>query len=369
MGMGPSSNLGRSGMPTGSDAHRMGTALAQMGSSTPTGAAGGFGSPDTAATKPRMKSKYPDPDSPSSATGSPIRPTAGMGVSRVELMVGRLTGQFRHVPESRVRELIRAIGSDKPGAISDRVRDENVAAERRAASSSSFGMSNSGVGLPKATKATLNGQAFSTAQQIAAQLSGATSTPGRPGQASSAAGTPMPAHRPAPKPKKNENSRIYANRAAKANKKSRKRDPDESEESAEELDDDEEEEEGDVDMGGGSGSDSEAAWSGDDKRKKKKRRTYADPDAESEEDEEGAEGVALKAFNEDTAEMITGTICAYSLRMCHSHRGIREGMKTPLTSSMHRRASRHHHQAPSLHFRRPAPHQAQQDARRIRQAL
>lgn len=82
--------------------------------------------------------------------------------------------------------------------------------------------------------------------------------------------------------KKVSTSKIYKNRT-----KTRRRDPDES--SAEEA----------------SASGSEADWSGDDGRKKKKRKT--------DDGEIDAEGAALKAFNEETADVLTGTIGEFAL--------------------------------------------------------
>lgn len=77
------------------------------------------------------------------------------------------------------------------------------------------------------------------------------------------------------KPKKNERSSIYANRGSK------KKDPDDSESE-----------------GAMSEADSEMDWSGDEGRRRKRRKG----------DELDPEGEALKAFNEVTAEVLTGTI-------------------------------------------------------------
>ncbi|KAK4687252.1 hypothetical protein P7C73_g2865, partial [Tremellales sp. Uapishka_1] len=88
---------------------------------------------------------------------------------------------------------------------------------------------------------------------------------------------PPPLLPPLKRGKKNEKSTLYKKRNG-----NRKRDPDESTE-----------EEGMSEDG------SEQSWSGDDGHKRKKRRSH---------DEVDAEGAALRAFNEDTAEVITGTI-------------------------------------------------------------
>lgn len=90
---------------------------------------------------------------------------------------------------------------------------------------------------------------------------------------------PPPAPRPIPKPKKNEKSAIYANRGSSG----KRRDPDDSELEAD-----------------GSGGESEMDWSGDDGPKRKRRKGI--------EQEMDAEGVALKAFNENAVEELTGTI-------------------------------------------------------------
>ncbi|EJT46430.1 chromosome organization and biogenesis -related protein [Trichosporon asahii var. asahii CBS 2479] len=85
------------------------------------------------------------------------------------------------------------------------------------------------------------------------------------------------------KKRRNENSTIYAKRA-KGDKP--KRDADE--ESAAES---------------GAESDGSDAWSGEDTRVRKKKRTIEDDD-----DEIDAEGAALRGFNEDSVETLTGTI-------------------------------------------------------------
>ena len=90
---------------------------------------------------------------------------------------------------------------------------------------------------------------------------------------------PPPSPKPTPKPRKNEKSTIYANRGTNG----KRRDPDESE--SEEV----------VTEG-----DSEMDWSGDDGPKKKRRK--------GNEPEVDAEGQALNAFNDVTAEVLTGTI-------------------------------------------------------------
>jgi SWI/SNF-related matrix-associated actin-dependent regulator 1 of chromatin subfamily A len=98
---------------------------------------------------------------------------------------------------------------------------------------------------------------------------------------------PSPAPvRPPPKAKKNEKSAIYANRTGGSG---RRRDPDSESEAEEEP----------VIAGGVGSDDSEMDWSGDEGRKKKRRRGN---------DELDAEGAAVKAFNEDTVELLTGTI-------------------------------------------------------------
>lgn len=101
--------------------------------------------------------------------------------------------------------------------------------------------------------------------------------------------SPAPAHISAVKankPKKNDESRIYANR--ENGHKGKRRDPDESESEAEAL---------------GSDGDSENDWSGDDGGRKRKKRRMDDDD-----DDVDAEGAALKAFNEATVDVLTGTI-------------------------------------------------------------
>lgn len=95
---------------------------------------------------------------------------------------------------------------------------------------------------------------------------------------------------PAPKPKRNEQSAIYANRGRKEKaERPKKRDPDE--ESSEGL--------ASEPGGEASEAESEGSWSGDEgtKRKKRKNNPAVDPEEE-----------AFKAFNEVTAEMLTGTI-------------------------------------------------------------
>lgn len=296
MGMVPSSNLSRNGqaggMPLGSPAQMIGSMLARKG-----GAATGPPPSGSASSTSRLVA----PGSSSSTSRPPASPTP---IRPLTPMSNRLYSMYNQVSMARIQQIITQVGWENPGRVAEVVRNEHLKALREG---SSHDLGSSGVGLPKATKAPVGGhanQGYSTAAQMAAQLSSsAASTPSR-----TAIPSPIstPISKPAPKPRKNENSRIYANRGGK--KKSRKRDPDESdtaeEESAEEVDDEDEE----MDMG--SDSDSDAGWSGAG-RKKKKRRTYEDPDAESEEDEESAEAVALKAFNEDTAEMITGTICTF----------------------------------------------------------
>jgi SWI/SNF-related matrix-associated actin-dependent regulator 1 of chromatin subfamily A len=116
--------------------------------------------------------------------------------------------------------------------------------------------------------------------------------------------SPAPAHSSAVKankPKNNEKSRIYANR--ENGHKSKRRDPDESESEAEAQ---------------GSDGDSENDWSGDDGGRKKKKRRMND-----DEDDVDAEGAALKAFNEATVDVLTGTIGKSSksitiAELCHS---------------------------------------------------
>ena len=93
---------------------------------------------------------------------------------------------------------------------------------------------------------------------------------------------PSPISRPTPKPRKNEKSTIYANRDRGTNGK--RRDPNESESGKEVSDDGE----------------SEMDWSGDDEPKRKRRKGNGP--------EMNAEWEALKAFNEVSAEVLTGTI-------------------------------------------------------------
>jgi SWI/SNF-related matrix-associated actin-dependent regulator 1 of chromatin subfamily A len=111
---------------------------------------------------------------------------------------------------------------------------------------------------------------------------------------------------------KNINSSIYANRNKKddspsstpsapahgsklGKSKTKRRDPDESESEAE------------AKAGGSDESDME--WSGDEGRRKRKR-------GDDDDDEVDAQGAALKAFNEDSVEVLTGTI-GESLRYQH----------------------------------------------------
>ena len=365
MGSVPSSNLGRptgigstgqlqgqNPFPAGSPAHIMSSVLGKNPPSNTSASntiirPGGqtpAESPDIYAAKSRLKSKYPvaDPDSPTSASasasGSPVRPTTSgstAALGRLDTFVKRTHANFPNLTESRVREIVRHHGPDNSGAIIEHARRESREAARKLGQSSSAGYGyGAGVGVPSATKTKANGHGhagYSTAHHAAQLHSSPLSTPTRLGGSSSSArptpggssfgdlGPPTTATtaattraKPAPKPKKNEKSSIYANRKGK---KSRKRDPDEDsseEDTAEDEDDDSDDDNGGRGRGGGgSGSDSEGGWSGGGRKKKKRR--YADPDEESAE-EEGAEGVALKAFNEDTAEMITGTICK-SLRI------------------------------------------------------
>lgn len=63
----------------------------------------------------------------------------------------------------------------------------------------------------------------------------------------------------------------------------------------------------------GSEEESDMDWSGDEGRRKKRRK------GNDEEDELDAEGAALKAFNEVTADVLTGTIGEYLLRSRADH--------------------------------------------------
>ena len=101
---------------------------------------------------------------------------------------------------------------------------------------------------------------------------------------------PSPVSKKTPKPKKNERSTIYANRQRERETDSLDRGqgsqvkhPRGGSES---------------DAGDGSGAESDGSWSGDEGRRKRRRVN----------DEVDAEGAALAAFNDNSADLLTGTI-------------------------------------------------------------
>lgn len=197
----------------------------------------------------------------------------------VEARIQKLIGQFPKASRAEVHQAIARNGSNTE-AVMEQVREaheRNIANERNAERQVQHGA-----------------HVASKLKTFAYALTPSPSTPSSP--ASPFAASPFGASSSRPRatvtttiesPKKkrrNENSTIYAKRAKGVEKKR----PDADEESAAES---------------GAESDGSDAWSGEDTRVRKKKRTIEDDD-----DDIDAEAAALRGFNEDSVETLTGTI-------------------------------------------------------------
>lgn len=225
---------------------------------------------------------------PASSSSKPALPRKGppklVAVARqqhdadVEARIQKLIAQFPKANRAEVHQaLLRHPGNTE--AVLDEVREAHergLAAERNAERQAQQGAS---------VASRLKSYAFAPAPSASPS-----SSPASPfGFATSSRAPSRTVSTTIESPKKkrrNENSAIYAKRAKTTGEK-KKRDADE--ESAAES---------------GAESDGSSAWSGDDSRARKKKRTVVDDD----EDEIDAESAALRGFNEDSAETLTGTI-------------------------------------------------------------
>jgi SWI/SNF-related matrix-associated actin-dependent regulator 1 of chromatin subfamily A len=247
-----------------------------------------------------LKKKYTE-DSPAklpSSSPDPLRlkPIARSGSSLIAAakqadqseqseMLQNLCARFKNLKQYQISQIIARHKTDVDRAVAELLYMDNQAkpSVHRTSSSTSFSSSTH----PTYPSSPMTAHTHTSSNTIRPHVS-----------------SPASAHSSAVKankPKNNEKSRIYANR--ENGHKSKRRDPDESESEAEAQ---------------GSDGDSENDWSGDDGGRKKKKRRMND-----DEDDVDAEGAALKAFNEATVDVLTGTIGKSSksitiAELCHS---------------------------------------------------
>lgn len=220
--------------------------------------------PDSSPTTPqlsRLKHCYVD-DSPTSPSSS-NRP-----VSRTPSLVAAARDQASSQEDIAIQRLVSQFGSVGREAIVQSVRRNRLDLDRAVHEISRL-------------------HARSSDSDSPVPISTAPRPVPRPPAPVPISSSPIPVSRAPPKPKKNESSAIYKNRGNGG----KKRDPDESSEGEAVSD-----------------GESEMDWSGDDGPSKKKRRAN--------DDEIDAEGAALKAFNEEDAGVLTGTIGALPNNTC-----------------------------------------------------